>query len=98
MADLRGRVVKAIRNNPMFWRHVSNRAYQQPARADQNAGGGEYCRVLTDLRRDGIAISTADRLFPDAHLYSDLAAAVDADSARDAAVIQAQRSEASGTG
>ena len=89
-------ITVAARRNPLTWRYVFNFApsvaYRQPS------FDGESARVLADLNRDGIAITTAPALLGNDAAYPSLEAAVGDLEREQAAELQSRRSGAGGDG
>jgi hypothetical protein len=85
----------AARKHPVTWRYLFNFA---PAVSYRSAAlEGEAARVLHDLNRDGIAITTADALFGADRAYADLAAEVERLEREQAPQLEAIRN-ANGSG
>jgi hypothetical protein len=88
------RMARATRKYELTWRYAYNLA---PTLAQRQSGSlsGEAARVLRDLNRDGIAISSIEALLGTGFSYSELLASVKELQEARAAEIEAARANAS---
>ena len=69
--------VKACRNIEFTWRYLFNLAPTLAYQFGRHSLSGEAARVLATLNRDGVAITTVDRLFGQSACYDELQSNVD---------------------
>lgn len=90
------RLARQSRKHELAWRYGFNLGPTVSYRLHGHAPGGEAGRVLGDLRRDGIAVTTVDALLGDPAPFAALRAAVDDVARRRADDIAAARARAAG--
>jgi hypothetical protein len=73
----RRQIVKACRDFEPTWRYVFNLAPTLAYQFGKQTLSGEAARVLADLNRDGVAITSVSRLFGQNPHYDELSSAVD---------------------
>ena len=89
------KLVRAGRNNDVTWRYMFNLAPTLSFKLRQNALGSEATRVLEDLNRNGIAITSAEALLESQQsCYAELSGAVQRLENDLAAEIDATRANA----
>jgi hypothetical protein len=87
-------LIRAGRKSPLAWRYLFNLGPTVAYRSGRRALTGEAGRVLADLNRDGVAITSAEALFEGDSPYAELAAAVEALERRLSGEIERARAEA----
>lgn len=71
------KLIRASRNYDLAWRYGFNLKPTLAYKLQAHAISAEAARVLADLNRDGVAITSADRLLGAASCYQELKEAVD---------------------
>ena len=93
VAPLR-KLARAGRSFGLTWRYGFNLAPTLSYKFDSSQLTGEASRVHRELDRNGIAITSADRLLKNSNLFSDLEAAVAALERERAAELEKKRADA----
>lgn len=88
------RLARATRKYELTWRYAYNLSPSLQQRLARAPLGGEAARVLADMNRDGIAITSVEALLGDDPLYAELQASVAAIAAERAEEIEAARANA----
>ena len=65
-------LARSLNNSEFTWRYVSNLRPTLSYKLNHGSVGGEAARVLEDLNRFGIAVTTVNDLFPNDPLYPEL--------------------------
>jgi hypothetical protein len=92
------RLVRAGRRFEFTWRYVFNLRPTLAYRFSSGAPSGEAARVLADLNRDGIAVTSARELLGAGPFYDELGAAVDRLEGDLADRLRAARADADDSG
>ena len=87
-------IVRATRRNPLVWRYLFNFTPTITYHLERSSLVGETARVLSELNRDGIAITTVKALLGDESCCRELATAVDRLEREQASTMEAMRAEA----
>jgi hypothetical protein len=90
-------VARNFRDSTFKWRYIDNLSPLLKYKVKPGALSGEARRVLTDLNRDGIAITTAQKLLRDYSLYQQLQTEIDRLEQKLAPELAQARQEAEGT-
>jgi hypothetical protein len=72
-----GKLKRAARNSKLAWQYAFNLSPTLAYRLNHTSVSGEAARVLADLDRDGVAITTAEALLGPASYYGELSSVVD---------------------
>ena len=85
-------IARAARRNELAWRYLFNLSPTIAYTRGQPRLAGEQARVLAELKENGIALTTVDKLLGHASLYSELLSEVDALEQEQAEEISRARS------
>lgn len=70
-------LTRGVRQSPLYWRYVANRRpWLEYRLRGRPAGTVVQERIVTDLRRDGVSLTTAQALFGNTALFAELEQAV----------------------
>jgi hypothetical protein len=89
-------VARNFRDSRFKWRYIDNLSPMLKYKAKPGLLTGEARRVLDDLNRDGIAITTAQKLLSDSRMFPDLKGEVDRLEQKLAPDLNRSRQEAEG--
>lgn len=89
-------IARSLRDSTLKWRYIDNLAPLIKYTVKPKSLSGEARRVLADLNRDGIAITTAKKLLSDYSLYQQLDTEVDRIEKKLASELDRARREAEG--
>lgn len=89
-------IAKSFRDSPFKWRYIDNLSPMIKYTVKPKSLSSETRRVLTDLNRDGIAITTAKQLLSDFSLYQQLKTEVERIEQKLASELDQARKDAEG--
>jgi hypothetical protein len=90
--------VRSARTNELAWRYLFNLAPSIRYSRAHGSLSGEPMRVLGDLNANGVAVTSAQRLFGANSIYDELAAKVDRMEQEHAEALERGRASANGLG